>query len=235
MDRSEKLANDYLRHLGFQDIIYEPDGNVPPDFLVNKKIAVEVRQLNQNQVTNSGYCGLDEVAIPLFMKFRRLLTEFGSSDSGQSWFVRYRFKRPLLPWNRLRAMVRKELLEFRNNPPLQSRAKTVIADEFQLDFICATDAHPSFFVFGGYSDADSGGWVFQEIQKNLRICIEEKTKKIARVRGRYEEWWLVLIDFIGYGVEDCDRKLYSEHLAIDHNWNKVVLVNPLNPCSAFEL
>jgi len=48
MDSSETLAKEYLRFLGYTDIIYEPDGNIPPDFLVNGRIAVEVRRLNQN-------------------------------------------------------------------------------------------------------------------------------------------------------------------------------------------
>lgn len=235
MNRSEQLANAYLRGLGFHDIVYEPDGNVPPDFLVDKKIAVEVRQLNQNQITDSGYQGLDEVGIPLSMKFKNLLTSFGPAGSGPSWFVRYTFRRPVPPWTQLQKSVSEQLAEFRKNQSVQSLAKITITETFKLTLIRATDPHPSLFVFGGDSDNDSGGWVLSETLKNLRICIEEKTKKIERVRGKYEEWWLVLIDYIGYGVDECDRGVYRKHLGIDHNWNKVVLVNPLNPCSAFEL
>jgi len=43
MDASEKLVAKYLAHRGYMDVIYEPDGNVPPDFLVNGCIAIEVR------------------------------------------------------------------------------------------------------------------------------------------------------------------------------------------------
>jgi hypothetical protein len=235
MDHSEKLAHEHLRHLGFRDITYEPDGNVPPDFLVDKRIAVEVRQLNQNQITDSGYSGLEEAAIPLFMKFKNFLNSFGPVDTGESWFVHYRFRRPLPPWNQLQATVRQRLTVFRDNQRPQHRVKIFISEDFELDLIPATNAQPTFFVSGGYSDSDSGGWVFGETQKNLRICIDEKTRKITRVRSKYQEWWLILIDFIGYGVDDCDRKLYREHLAIDHNWNKIILINPLNPRSAFEL
>ncbi len=235
MDHSEKLAHEYLRHLGFQDITYEPDGNVPPDFLVDKKIAVEVRQLNQNQITDAGYCGLQEVAIPLFMKFKNFLTSLGSVNSGESWFVRYRFRRPLLPWDQLQAAVSERLIAFRDNQRAQRHVKVIINEDFELDLIRATDAHPTFFVFGGYSDSDSGGWVFSETQKNLRICVEEKTRKIARVRDKYQAWWLILIDYIGYGVDDCDRSLYREQLGVDHNWDKIILINPVNPRLGFEL
>jgi len=42
MKQEEKWVEEYLTHRGFRDIVYEPDGNVPPDFLVNGKIANEV-------------------------------------------------------------------------------------------------------------------------------------------------------------------------------------------------
>jgi hypothetical protein len=235
LNHSEKLAGEYLRHCGFQDIRYEPDGNIPPDFLINNTIAIEVRELNQNQITDSGYRGLDEDAIPLLMRFRKLLTSLGPAQSSESWFVRYKFWRPIPPWKHLQAEVRNCLLDFREKPPQQRRIDIMVDDNFELNFIRATDAHQSFFVFGGYGDHDSGGWVLAETLKNLRICIEEKTMKIARVRHKYPEWWLMLIDYIGYGVEDCDQKLYREHLAIEHDWNKIILVNPLIPSSGFEL
>ena len=63
----------------------------------------------------------------------------------------------------------------------------------------------------------------------------KKTLKTARFRSRYPTWWLILIDRIGYGVDDCDRDLYRSQLAIDHSWDKVILLSPLNHRSAFEI
>lgn len=234
MDRSEQLAKQYLQNLGFEDVRFEPDGNVPPDFLLNNRIAVEVRQLNQNHVTNFGYRGLDEDAIPLFMKFRKLLTSLGPS-SGESWFVRFQFSRPIQPWSEIQNALRDCLSEFRNKSHPQQRVDVMIDDNFELNLIRASYAHEMFFVFGGYGDYDSGGWVFGETQKNLRICVEEKSRKVAGVRHKYQEWWLILIDYIGYGVEQCDEKLYREQLKIQHNWDKIVLLDPLNATRGFEL
>jgi hypothetical protein len=42
MKREEKIANDYFISEGFNKIQHEPDGNIPPDFLLNDSIAVEV-------------------------------------------------------------------------------------------------------------------------------------------------------------------------------------------------
>ncbi len=44
MNDSERLAREYLLYLGFKSVIYEPNGNIPPDFLADDKIAVEVRR-----------------------------------------------------------------------------------------------------------------------------------------------------------------------------------------------
>ena len=51
---------------------------------------------------------------------------------------------------------------------------------------------------GGRSDLDSGGWVIPELERNLKICIDEKTAKVSAIRGRYSELWLALIDHINY-------------------------------------
>ena len=45
-NEDEKIVYKYLQSLGYTDIIYEPDGNIPPDFLIDDTIAVEVRRLN---------------------------------------------------------------------------------------------------------------------------------------------------------------------------------------------
>lgn len=76
-------------------------------------------------------------------------------------------------------------------------------------------------------DLDSGGWIIPELERNIHICIEEKKNKVARVRTRYLEWWLVLIDYINYGMK--------ESLHINHNWDKVILVDPRNPKHAYEV
>jgi hypothetical protein len=71
MDDSERLADQYLRSFGIGAVIYEPDGNMPPDFCVGGRIAVEVRRLNQNYEFSDGTKqGLEERAIPLWKKFK---------------------------------------------------------------------------------------------------------------------------------------------------------------------
>ncbi|MNE64604.1 hypothetical protein D3C80_1600240 [compost metagenome] len=60
MYRSEELAKAYLESLGLGPVAYEPDGHVPPDFMIGD-IAIEVRRLNQNFESDDGYEGHESV------------------------------------------------------------------------------------------------------------------------------------------------------------------------------
>src|SRR4051794_36826512 len=112
MDTSERLVEAYLRHCGYADIQYEPDGNIPPDFLVDRRLAIEVRRLNQNHDDGTTVHGLEEVAFNLGSKVEGALTSLGPPTNGQSWFVFYRFSRPVPDWKVLRPRVEHTLKVF---------------------------------------------------------------------------------------------------------------------------
>ena len=73
MNQSERLIGEYLAHAGYSDVVYEPDGKHPPDFLVDGRIAVEVRRLNQNVHTGGEIRGVEEMAVPLNRLVRKVL------------------------------------------------------------------------------------------------------------------------------------------------------------------
>src|SRR5580765_7098077 len=99
MDSSETLASDYFTHLGFSRIEYEPEGrSKPPDFLLNGRIAVEVRRLNQIETLSQAARrprGLEEIAIPLWNTVQDLLPSFGPPTAQVSWYVFIRYNRPV--------------------------------------------------------------------------------------------------------------------------------------------
>ena len=236
MDESEQVAKNYLCKIGFKKVVYEPDGNIPPDFLADDRVAVEVRRLNQNEMIESGSRGLEESAIPLRMKVDRLLSSFGPPTSETSWFVHYRFRRPLLSWDHLELRLRHALQTFMHDQCADKSTSISIAKGFELQLIRASSHHDNFFVLGGYIDSNNSGFVGDLLLKNLRICIEEKTRKIAPHRRKHSEWWLVLIDRITYGVVDeHNAELLRKHINSNHGWHKIVLLNPLDYGVAFEI
>ena len=237
MNAAELIAEKYLHHIGHEVVEFEPDGNVTPDFLVNKRVAVEVRRLNQNYEDASGYTrGLEETAIPLVQKFERLLKSLGPFTDGETWFAAIDFSRPVEPWSTLRSKLEVVLNDFRLDPSRKQRVVQV-SESVELDLIRASKDHGYTFIRGGYSDGDSGGWVMSEVERNLRICIADKEKKIAPHRHKYPEWWLLLVDHIDYGMEEEDRILFKESVMpnIQHSFNKIIFVNPLDYRYGFEV
>ena len=235
MNDSEKSVYQYLKNQGLGTVVYEPDGKVPPDFLVDGRIAVEVRRLNENEETDSGHRGLEEVSKPLNTLVRKALAAMGPPADGTSWFVFYTYRRPLPPWKTLDKGLRGVLREVREKPD-PGECEVRVLSKMRLSFTRASKVHPNLFVLGSWSDHDSGGFVISDMAQNLRICIAEKSLKVSKFKGKYPEWLLALEDRIGYGVlDERDRNDLRELVRVEPPWSKIVLVNPLNPSRGFEL
>lgn len=234
MDTSERLVEQYLRNAGYSDIVYEPDGNVPPDFLVNGRIAVEVRRLNQNHFDGSQTKGLEEVAIPLWKRIENLVESLGPPTAGESWFVFFRFGRPVETWKTLEPKLREALNIFARSS-VRERGCILEEERFELEVLRASEAHETMFLMGGCSDWQAGGWLLSEMESNLRHCVSEKTRKIASFRGKYETWWLALSDHIGYALNDFDREMFRDQVSVEHDWDKIILIDPRDATRHFEI
>lgn len=44
MDDSERLAENFLKEWGFKNVVFEPDGNVSPDFLCDGRRGSQAAQ-----------------------------------------------------------------------------------------------------------------------------------------------------------------------------------------------
>jgi len=234
MDANEAHAMRFLEELGLGPVIYEPDGNHPPDFVTVDGTAVEVRRLNQHLVTGVTAVPLEADAFPIMRGFERLLASYGPSAGRDSWWVRYRFRRPVMLWKVLEPHVRDLLDEIDRRPGLVLD-KWPVANHFEILTHPCSGPQPRRFMFSGYSDFNAGGWLIHELHQNARICIEEKTRKIAPVRSRYARWWLVLVDQIGLGSGLLGADLLAEQIRIEHNWDRVIVLSPTDPTQWHEV
>jgi hypothetical protein len=223
---SEKLAQTYLESRGFSSIRYEPDGNIPPDFLLDGRIAIEVRRLNQHDVTAAGETrGLESLDHAIIAMLRGVFGTLGPPVVGKSWFVCCEFRRPLPSIAKLRQMTLNLLRAVRDGN--LNGTSFSVTENFSLDLLPASNPHPTHFLLGVFSDEDAGGWLGAELERNIKICLASKGRKIAPFRHKYPEWWLLLLDHIGYGR--------NESLHISHNWDKVLVINPLDPTKGYEV
>ena len=226
MDATEQHVENHFKHRGYTDIRYEPDGNIPPDFLLDARIAVEVRRLNQNHFDGTDSKGLEEVAIPLWKRIKGLIESFGPPTSGESWFVYFRFSRPVEPWKSLEPKLRSGLQSVLSS---SSRSRSVVAtgQGVELEVFCPTSTpHASLFVMAGCSDQQSGGWLLAEMKTNISHCASEKTRKIAKFQSKYPVWWLALVDHIGHGLDDFDREMFREKVSVEHSWDQIIVIDP---------
>jgi hypothetical protein len=236
MDAAEMLSKAFLRSQGFNTVEYEPDGNIPPDFLCDGRVAVEVRRLNHHfEADGENPESLDKKGIAIWNTVKGILGEIGPPTSGQSWWVCYTVRRPIKGYKDIPALLKKALLEFRDNPR-DGEQKIAVVEGFSVKLIPTELAHNLAFVFASASDRDSSGWLLEMMQTNLQLCIDEKTKKIDKVRANYQTWWLVLVDMIGWGLSEFDQELFKDSVSIDkHDWTKIILIDPRDPARYFEI
>jgi hypothetical protein len=220
LDAAEAHVEKYLRHLGFTDIVHEPDGNIPPDYVLNGRIAVEVTRLLHHEHSSGQVRPLEETAIPLMHRFQKLLESLGAPRSAEpSWFVFLRFQRPIENWRTARPKLATWLANFRDAPS-RSLQDVDLGGGLSISVFPASKPLATFFRIGGSMDGESGGMVLSEIATTIPLCIADKTRKIEKLRSRYPEWWLVLTDHIGFRLDDLDRQQFRESVSIAHTWDR---------------
>lgn len=232
MNPEEAIAEIYLRGLDLGAVVHEPDGNHMPDFLVDGRIAVEVRRLNQHSMATGEPEGLETVEAALVRFIDKLLPDLGAPDRNGSWWVAYHFERPL-DLKALKRAIPRALTGFAGTPS-DGRHTLQIQPNFGIDLLPTTDAHEARFLLGAYNDYEAGGFVGSEIIRNATLCITEKTAKMALVKDRYPEWWLVLVDRIGPQLNAFERNDLPNHIEIAP-WDQVLLLDPHDPARALRL
>lgn len=205
MDKQKRTAKKYLETLSIGDVIFEPYGNVPPDFSVGSAIGVEVRRLNENYFGPNETKGLEEVDVPLHQKLREILISFDSRYEGRSFWVAIDFRRPLLGGIKGTGEdIRKTLDGFLKNSmtvPCELRINTSIT----LQIIPKSPVPNRLFRYGASVDDDSGGSDVELYSKNISHCIQVKSQKITLHKPRYDKWWLVLVDTMMFWDMEADE------------------------------
>lgn len=225
MKPEEKIIRKYLESRGYEDIIYEPIKNEPPDFLVNSQIAIEVRRLNK---IDNNKNGLETLAHKIMDKCIKILNEIKSDNYKYSAYVTIIFSRPIELDKSINKKI-KDVLEGHKNKINEGKAEYIICDKLRLEIDPAFKKYNNIYQFGGCQDLDNGGFVVSEIYKSLvEKIIPEKTNKIKKNREKYKNWWLALVDYIGYGISEDELKLLLTPPTISHDWDKIIIVNPLN-------
>lgn len=236
MDKSEEIVEKLLKSMGFQDVIYEPNGNVTPDFLVDGRVAVEVRQLNKSVDSGSGNRkGLQETSTPLWQGIEKLGRSFGNTVD-ETWFLIIRFSRPIRAWKHLKPNVKKALHNFKEQ---STRNNGVIYEgsNFELRVMRSMTPLSHFFNMGMMNDRQAAGFLVADMIDNINYCCSEKAQLTSKYKKLYPEWWLVLTNYFLVFPNDDEVQILRNRVDDEHHkfWDRIILVDRHNHEKWFEL
>ena len=224
MKKEEKISKVYLENIS-NDVVFEPDGNIPPDFKLNQVIAVEVRRLNQNIFKGNKPKGLEQDRIKLYRSLANVFREFDSPVPTDNYWISLDFFRPIGKMADIRDKTKIKLQYFLNaKPPTPYEIK--LSHHITITISKATRKSSKVFAIGIEVDKNSGGWVGSLYTENINYCIEEKTKKIKTYKSNYPEWWLILVDFLIGGIGEPEKTTVIRHINKGADWKKIVVIHP---------
>lgn len=223
MKVEESLVRDYLLKIGYQNIEYEPNGNFPPDFLLNSEIAVEVRRLNQHYSKEGQHEPLEKLEYSLVPKFLSIIDNFKVPEFKRTKAVTIRFQRPVRK--------KKEIfIKFQKLIKQESQAdyneKTFhLSENVSIRFTPLNKKHDKPFILGTINDLDNACLLVAELYKNLKIIIKEKELKVTPHYKKYKKWWLAVVDKIAFNYEDSIIQQLKELPKIETIFEKILIVS----------
>lgn len=229
-NREEQLVINNLIYQGFKNIIFEPDGNVPPDILLNGKTAIEVRRLNQNQKIGNSFKGLEQDEFLVHGILKGVFKDVSDKNYETSAFVCYYFNRPIPPKKEIKKYVHK-ILE-KHKAYIKEEKEYEYNEYFKIRVFPSNVKLDQQYKYGMSGDRDSGGFIVGLIYENLKLIINEKETKTNKFRNKYNEWWLAVVDTIGYGLSDLDLRQFNDLPKIENQFDRLLLISALD-CKLF--
>ena len=221
MNNDEKIANKYLCSLG--NIVFEPDGNIAPDFLLNNRTAIEVRRLNQNFIGVDKTNGLEELSIPFIRQIDNELAKYPYIHGGSSYFLRLKYRRPIGSLKNIKKRLKESLKDFELNGEVYPKCYS-LSENVEIEIGAEARNIATKYNIGILRDWDSGGWLVNMYSTEINYCIKEKSQKISSHLSRYSEWWLILVDRIG-GIDSESKKEVLSYITSAKEFKKVIVLN----------
>ncbi len=225
MNEDEHIVEGYLKSQGYKHVIYEPDGNQPPDFLINGNIACEARRLNQFHMQNGRYVPLENLEYPLYQKLNQIFSSFKDSSLPNSAFVGYSIRRPFklnkTTVKEIEAVCREQMNH------ITSRREYTIADNLYLTFIPSEKLEKQIYLFGSMLDYNKGGFIISETIKSLNFIISEKDRKVEPYSSRYDEWWLILVNHIFFDIDRLENDQIKHGMNRPERFSQIHIISPI--------
>ena len=226
MKPEEKIVADYLIASGYNDLEYEPNGNVTPDFVLNKKIAIEVRRLNQHYLKGEYPKPLEQLEWKLIPRLTAILESIFVESFEKSFAVSISFERPLKATKQLFKTFEALLRDQVGN--IKQEIEIYIHKNLKVRLIPLSIKWSTYYVLGSYGDNNGGGLIIAELYEALKIAINEKENKISQFFSNFDQWWLILINTITFSLDNYSVVQLMGMPKIEHRFNKILILSPNN-------
>ncbi len=196
MDREEELVSKFLKYKGYNNIIYEPDGNIPPDFLVDNSTAIEVRRLNQHYFSGNKWEPLEDVRYTLVPKINSLLKSYTDRNHQRSAFVSINYSRPLKVSKNILKKLKSILDQHLNR--LEQTVEFQLEDRLTIKIFPSSEKFESAYHFGMSSDHNAGGFVVGNVYTNLKLVLKDHQYLVVRNNDSHHQHLHIVANRVGY-------------------------------------
>ena len=230
MKPEEQVVFHHLKKLYGENVVFEPDGNITPDFAVNSSIGVEVRRLNQYFFKGEPPIGLEQISFPLINAFTKTAEKLNSLYTGISYWVDIDYKRSLSTkiHKTKKNMERDMELALKNFLDLQVSDfpyEISVNSEIIFTFYESNPGNGKLFPALSSFDSDAGGENISVYVENIRHCITEKSFIVSKRLDKYHEWWLYLVDNMEFGLNANEITKVVKMIDNIGNFNTVVVLS----------
>jgi hypothetical protein len=224
MKSEEKIANEYLRSEGYNSVIYEPDGKVPPDFLIDGNIAVEVRRLNENYFSGDKLIGHYEEYVRLWDILNHFLLSYTNESLESSYWLSFGYERPIPSSSQLKKNLKIQLDRFIQKP--DPTIKIQVTPSFFIWLYLKESEEKNEIIVASAHNGNGGGSVTQIYISNINYCFKEKSIKIEKFKNNYPQWWLVLVDTMFYRMISNSKDKLKDNIVLPNEWEKLIILDP---------
>ena len=226
---------------GYTDILdLSKDDQDPPDFVVENRIAVEVRRLDRG--SDSDYHTLINI-------IKEVLEQAGEAPDGSAVYVGCEPQGVSLKTRKDRKKVKHIVDQYAEqiNNALESNErpeawKKGLECGIQLSFYPGRYSNTAKFKSGAVQrDGAEGVLVVRDLIDNINRCLTEKRdlESIQKKMRCYPKWkwWLVLVDGLVMmpRLNQDERQQIRDNLVDTCPWSRIVVLSQLDPMIQFDV
>lgn len=230
MNRDERVARLYLDCVyGEDNIEFEPDGNIPPDFVAYEDLAIEVRRLNSHEFYGDNAIPARRHDVFLNNYLEKKLNLMAPPENGLSWHIQlsYESAPEKAEWKRDQLLIH-EFLSAIETKPTSSKIKENLTDKLRITALPGTYNSKKTFLSGVVNTTRVGALLQESLRKNIEFCIIEKSKKITPYIDKYPVWTLILVNHMSPWIPDPELTWLRKNVK-RCSWSEIVLLHCEDP------